>query len=140
MPSQEFTQAVRQIRQTDPSYDEAAYFFLKEGLDYTLDNLRTKKIQLEGNHVSGRQLVDGIRRYALEQYGPLARTVLEHWNIRSTRDFGVMVFQLVDLGVLGKTADDSLADFENQYDFEAAFCHPFRPKSLPPGGLPRSLE
>ena len=72
-------------------------------------------------HITGQEFCDGIRRYAIDQYGPLARTVLEYWGIHETLDFGKIVFALVDIGLMRKTEEDSLDDFKGVYDFKTAF-------------------
>jgi uncharacterized repeat protein (TIGR04138 family) len=92
-----------------------AYRFLFEGLEHTL-----KKLQRRG-HVTGRELSEGLRDKAVEEFGGLARLVLERWGIAKTEDFGEMVFNLVEAGLLGKTEQDRLEDFRNVFDFEDAF-------------------
>ena len=73
------------------------------------------------SHVTGQELLEGIRVYGLDQFGPLARQVFEHWGIQSTEDFGHIVFLLVEVKLLGKTEEDSIADFREVYDFAEAF-------------------
>ncbi|MCE9592002.1 MAG: hypothetical protein K8S99_15955 [Planctomycetes bacterium] len=73
-------------------------------------------------HVTGRQLCMGLRDFAIEQYGLLARTVLRRWRINSSEDFGHIVFAMVDAGLMGKTDDDTIRDFTDVYDFETAFA------------------
>jgi uncharacterized repeat protein (TIGR04138 family) len=72
-------------------------------------------------HVSGQQLCEAIRQYALEQYGLLARQVLGHWGIRKTSDFGEIVFNLIDIGQMRKTDDDRREDFDSVFDFGPGF-------------------
>lgn len=72
-------------------------------------------------HVTGQALCEGLRCYAIEQYGLLARTVLRRWKITSCQDFGRIVFAMVDAGLMSKTAEDSLSDFDNVFDFAEAF-------------------
>ena len=91
---------------------------------YALD-FTTKKLERKG-HVSGQELLEGIRDYALELFGPMARTVLEYWGIKNTRDFGEIVFNMIDAGLLGKAEQDSREDFENVYDFKAVFDKGFK--------------
>ena len=103
------------LRERHPRYHEAAYFFILSALHHVLEQLT------EPRHISGRELAEGVRDLALHQYGPMARTVLEHWGIEGTRDVGEIVFALVDAGVLLKQDDDSPRDFDGVYDFEEAF-------------------
>jgi uncharacterized repeat protein (TIGR04138 family) len=83
-------------------------------------------------HVTGQQLLDGIREFALTQYGPMARTVLNEWGIRRCEDFGDIVFNMVEQGLLSKTDQDSREDFKGGYDFDSAFVWPFLPPSKQP--------
>lgn len=76
----------------------------------------------EENHVTGSELCRAIQRYAIDQYGLLARNVLNHWGIRTTGDFGEIVFNLIDIGQMRKTDNDRREDFEEVYDFADAFC------------------
>lgn len=122
-----FAEAVEQICSEDPRFEKGAYHFVRQGLDHTIKNLKTKPGR-EGNHVSGQELLSGIREFALEQYGPLTLTVLHSWGVRSCEDFGAIVFNLVEAGVLGKTERDSRQDFADGYDFDEAFVAPFRPR------------
>ncbi len=75
----------------------------------------------EPRHVSGAEVAAAVRQLALERYGPLARTVLEHWGLHDTSDIGEIVFALVDCGVLIKQPEDSQEDFEGLFTFEEAF-------------------
>lgn len=124
----DFGEVVDLIRKEDPRFDRAAYFFVRQALDATLKGLKKKESERPSNHVTGQELLDGIREFALEQYGPLTMTLLEQWNVRSCADFGDIVFNLVDYGVLGKTENDRPEDFNGGYDFKEAFVRPFQPK------------
>ena len=83
-------------------------------------------------HVSGQQLLEGIRAHALEQFGPLTLMVLEEWGVRRCEDFGELVFNMVENSLLGKTENDSRDDFKGGYDFNEAFRRPFLPGSKKP--------
>jgi uncharacterized repeat protein (TIGR04138 family) len=120
-----FDEAVAQIRQEDPRYAPEAYHFIREALDFTTRSLK-KPTEGPGRHVSAAELLEGIRQYALKEYGPLAMTVLQTWGIRQCADFGQIVFNLVNKKFLGKTDDDSARDFDHGYDFATAFRAPFR--------------
>lgn len=113
------------IRERAGPYPPEAFLFVQEGLHETSENLFDREGLMsgpEGNrHVTGQQLCLGLRDYALRQYGLLARTVLDHWNIRRTEDFGRIVFALVDAGLLRKTDQDSIEDFAGVYDFDEVF-------------------
>jgi uncharacterized repeat protein (TIGR04138 family) len=123
-----FEEALEIINAKDPRYDKEAYLFVREALDFTQ---RTTGRDTRGHarHVTGQELVEGIRGYALEQFGPMTITVLEQWGIRNCLDFGEIVFNMVDLGLLAKTDKDSRSDFEGGYDFEEAFRKPFLPRN-----------
>ena len=120
-----FDEELEKLVARDPRYDRAAYLFLREALDHTQKLLG--RSSAEARHVSGQQLLDGIRDYALQQFGPMALMVLEEWGVRRCEDFGEMVFNLVDQGLLSKTASDRQEDFQGGYDFTEAFRKPFLP-------------
>ncbi len=121
-----FEEAVAQILNEDTRFASQAYFFVREALDFTTQMLQ-KPAAGAGRHVSGAELLDGIRRLALKEYGPMAMTVLNAWGINQCADFGCIVFNLVNKEFLGKTEEDSIRDFEGGYDFKAAFRAPFEP-------------
>ena len=121
-----FNEALAQILKDDPRYDEQAYLFLREALDFTI-KLFAKPIGGPGRHVTGTELLDGIRQYALQEYGAMTKTVLNRWGIHKGEDFGNIVFNLVEKGILGKTEQDRKEDFAGGYDFDEAFRQPYRP-------------
>jgi len=123
-----FDEAVELILARDPRYTRDAYTFVREALDFT-QKLLVRENRGAIRHVSGQELLDGIRQFALQQCGPMAVTVLEEWGVRNCRDFGEIVFNMVEIGLLAKTEKDSRADFENGYDFTDAFRKPFWPQS-----------
>ncbi|MGM0669958.1 MAG: Minf_1886 family protein, partial [Gemmatimonadota bacterium] len=89
--------------------------FLLSALHLVMEGLE------EPRHISGQELAEGVRELALKRFGPMARTVLEHWGIHSTQDLGDIVFAMVDCGVLIRREEDRKEDFRNLYDFEEAF-------------------
>ena len=123
----DFKSIVKTIYEEDPRYSVESYYFVRKALDYSLKHLKDKKILKKDRHISGQELLEGIRLFALDQYGPMAFFMLNNWNIKSCADFGSIVFNLVDSGVLGKTENDSHSDFSNGYDFKTAFETPFLP-------------
>ena len=112
----------------DPRYQRDAYLFVKDALDHT-QKLIVKNNKGELRHVSGQELLGGVRDYALTQFGPMAAMVFEEWGIKRCEDFGEIVFNMVEIGLLGKTEKDSRDDFANGYTFEDAFRKPFLPAS-----------
>ena len=80
--------------------------------------------EMVGHHVSGQQLCMGLRSLAMEKYGLLAPTVLRGWGVRSTEDFGKIVYAMVDAGLLRTSENDSMDDFRGVYDFDEAFDRP----------------
>lgn len=123
-----FMEVVRKICEADPRYDPDAYAFVREALDYTAKSL-DRPTKGPKRHVSGQELLEGIRMYALQEFGPMALTVFDAWGIHRTEDFGDIVFNLVEAKTLGKTEEDSKDDFAGIYDFEEAFARPFEPKT-----------
>jgi uncharacterized repeat protein (TIGR04138 family) len=111
----------------DARYARDAYHFLKEALDFT-QKFISKQNRGSVRHVTPAELLDGIRQFTLQQFGPMSVTVLEEWGVRNCHDFGEIVFNMVESGLLAKTEKDSREDFQNGYDFTEAFCKPFWPQ------------
>lgn len=132
-----FAEALDAIIEADARYSRDAYIFLRDALDYTTK--QQKKVKgAPIKHVAGPELLEGVRQYALKEFGPMVVTVLSYWGIRATDDIGNMVFNLIGAGIFGKTEEDSVEDFKGVYDFNDAFVKPFEPqpaplKKLPPG-------
>lgn len=114
-PTLEVLQKIQALVQRDSRYKPEAYLFALAALHFTVTQLPERR------HVTGQELLEGIRIYGLDQFGPLTRQVFEHWGIHSTEDFGRIVFLLVEVKLLGKTEEDSIADFRDAYDFAEAF-------------------
>lgn len=103
-------------------YPIEAYDFVQDGLFYTVRRVYGNQVDPGADHhVSGQQLCEGLREYALLRWGLMARAVLHRWNITSTRDFGRIVFSMVEGGHLRKRPQDCIEDFANVYDFRTCF-------------------
>ena len=111
----------KQIRDKAGPYPTQAYQFVREGLQHTVRTIHGQDEVEDNRHVSGQQLCLGLKDFALDQYGLMARTVLSHWNVRKTEDFGRMVFAMVEAGLMRKTDDDTLEDFTDVFEFNDAF-------------------
>jgi uncharacterized repeat protein (TIGR04138 family) len=123
-----FEEALAKMQAKDPRYHREAYLFVREALDHTQKTVG-KDPRGRIRHVTGQELLAGIREFALQQFGPMAKTVLEDWGIHCGEDFGEIVFNMIEVGWLAKTSKDSRADFANGYDFDEAFRKPFLPRS-----------
>ncbi len=131
MKKQNFNEMVNLIVKEDDRYTKEAYGFLKEALDFTMNKerkLKGKVVSKNQRHVTGQELLEGVREYALEQYGPMAYTVLTSWGLEKCEDFGEIVFNLIEYGVFSKNDEDSKEDFAAIYDFKDAFLKPFQPE------------
>jgi uncharacterized repeat protein (TIGR04138 family) len=113
------------MRQSAGPFPREAFQFVRDGLAHTVEMLhgegQTGDDSDESKHVSGQQLCLGLRDYALDRYGRMARLVLEHWGLRATDDFGRIVFAMVAVGLMRKTDEDSIEDFRAVYEFDEAF-------------------
>jgi uncharacterized repeat protein (TIGR04138 family) len=116
----DFYQLAEELFAQDPRYKPDAYEFLIQGLYFT-----QKKLKRVG-HVSGRELSEGLRDFAIEQFGPMAQTVFSHWGITLTQDLGNMVYNMINKGMLSRTEEDSLDDFKDVFDFQEAFANVLR--------------
>jgi uncharacterized repeat protein (TIGR04138 family) len=123
-----FEEALELIRVRDQRYTRDAYQFVREALDHTQRKMARENHGKIG-HVTGQELLGGIREYAIMEFGPMATMVFEEWGIFTCQDFGDIVFNMVDIGLLAKTDRDHRADFEGGYDFFEAFRKPFLPAS-----------
>ncbi len=131
------TRALLELVRRDRRYPLQAYLFIFEALQYAQEHLGwgrealseptpgadPEELQRPQRHLTGQELCEAIRRYALEQFGYMARCVFRCWNIHSTSDFGEMVYNLIGAGLMQKTPEDRREDFEGVYDFETAFAY-----------------
>ncbi|MFM8173636.1 MAG: Minf_1886 family protein [Pirellulaceae bacterium] len=122
-----------ELLQQDHRYPLESYQFVREGLAYAQ---QVMKMPPEGgagsepegeHHLTGQQLCEAIRHYAVDQFGYLAKTVLNHWNIYSTSDFGEIVYNLIRIKQMKKSKSDRREDFDDVYPFEGAFQPVFGP-------------
>ena len=132
LPTSTTQQRLAALAAQDRRYPVEAYHFVFEALDYVIERQdrliqRTGETAAPDRHISVVQLLDGLREYALEQFGPLARLVLERWNIYRTEDFGEIVFSLVEHRLLNKQEADRKSDFRNGFNFREAFDKAWRP-------------
>ncbi|MFW5653704.1 MAG: Minf_1886 family protein [Planctomycetota bacterium] len=112
------------IREKSP-YPNEAFIFVQEGLEFTVQQVYGRELvdrEPGSCHVTGEELCHGLRDYAIRKYGLMARSVLEHWNIARTEDFGRIVFAMVETGLWSQTDDDSMEDFRAVYSFDEAFA------------------
>lgn len=136
MQAMQFEQSVVSILKRDKRFDPHAYFFLKDALDFTLKRIA------EGNggqsrHVTGPELLEGFRDFALDQFGPMASTLMREWGVRKCLDVGDMVFHLIEEQVFGKQDSDTREDFTGPFDFEDSLVKPFLPKHAAANSGPR---
>ncbi len=128
MQAMQFEQSVVSILKRDKRFDPHAYFFLKDALDFTLKRIAESNGG-QARHVSGPELLAGCRDYALEQFGPMASTLMSEWSIRKCQDLGDMVFHLIEEQVFGKQDSDKKEDFSEVFDFQDSLTMPFVPAS-----------
>lgn len=110
------------IRQKAGPYPQAAFQFVRDGLQHTVKMVHGGDgPRAPDRHVDGQQLCIGLRDYAVDRYGLLARMVLFRWGITRTDDFGRIVFAMVEGKLMQATESDTIRDFESVYSFEEAF-------------------
>ncbi len=118
--SQNFGVIIERIHDQDSRYREDAYAFVMEALSFTQKKLNRPR------HVTGIELLDGIKGLLIKKFGPLTMTVLKHWGIGRTEDFGNIVFNLVENRILSKTEEDNIDQFRDGYDFTEVFYNGYR--------------
>ncbi len=145
------SESIAELLQRDARYRFDAYVFVFESLRYAQEILglgtkqRSDSIGAEAaaegtaspkdlgaaeseepeRHLTGQELCEAIRLYALEQYGYMAKSVLNYWGVKCTGDFGEIVFNLIEIGQMKKTPQDRREDFHDVYDFDAGLQHKF---------------
>lgn len=122
----DFERAVDEIVRRDPRFDPLAYYFLKDSLDFTVKRLAGGS-RGRFRHVSGGELLAGFRDHALEQFGPMASTLMDEWGVREGRHVGEMVFHLIDERVFGRQDSDRKEDFAEAFDLTESLVRPFLP-------------
>lgn len=129
MQPTQFMDAVQAICSRDQRYDVGAYFFLKEALDFTVRRAMESN-EGEHRHVAASELLIGFRDLAIQEFGPMASTMMLEWGIKSCSDIGIMVFQLIDEGVFGKQDSDTQEDFAELFPLIETLEAPFKPRSM----------
>ena len=117
--SEKLERSIEELARMDRRFPPAAYMLVFEGLEVALARLSHRR------HVAPQELLNGIRTAALDQWGLLARTVLESWNIKTTADLGDLVFSLISKGLLVAGDEDHRAQFENTFEFHEGFDEAF---------------
>ena len=121
-----FQDAILEAVKNDPRYHPQAYEFVREALHAAVKHFRSGQ---EDQHVSGQEVLEGVRLYALAEYGPMSLTLLTQWGLNRGEDVGNVVYNLIETGYFGRNDGDSLEDFSGGYDFTEAFSAPFQPQS-----------
>lgn len=118
---------LRKVWKKDGRYRLEAYQFLFDALDKTVRFAGRDEETGAARHVSGEELLDGMRVYASSLFGPLAAQVWRTWGVKSTLDWGRIVFLLVENELLRRQDTDTIEDFGSGYDFDAVFVDAYRP-------------
>jgi len=126
MAKRNFQSVLDAIFKDDSRYHAGAYVFVRMALDFSVKKLSEKKALPQGaKHVSTAELLEGIRLFALETFGPMAAVLFEEWGVKTCEDFGNIVFNMIKVGELSKSENDRIEDFQNGYDFNTAFVKCF---------------
>ena len=112
----DYNEVLKQVREKDPRFGPEAYAFVFQALDYTMQVIKGKR-----QHVTGQELLEGIRQLGLKEFGRLAPMVFKSWGVKKSRDFGDIVYNLVNAQIMGKRDEDSVEDFAGGWDMETAF-------------------
>ncbi len=128
MKTIEFYTKVNKITLKDSRYSSDAYEFINDAVIYTVKKSEENKKENDSSHISGEELLYGVREYALKQFGPMAYSVFCEWGIFDGMAVGNIVFNMIEHKLLSSSENDSIKDFENAFDFKAALCSPFLPQ------------
>ena len=124
----ELLKTIRAIVAKDPRFEINAYLFVQETLDIAIKEIPRGNL-VDGErpvHVGAKEWLAAFRKYALSEFGPLARDVLEEWGLNSTADVGEIVAHLVDAGVIARQEEDSYEQFKDVFSFKEAFEDPYQ--------------
>src|SRR5687768_16906976 len=121
-------EALRKLALQDGRYSPEAFRFLYESLEHALRLAGREEAEGVDRHVSGREVLAGMRACALQQFGPLAAHVWRSWGIRESLDWGRIVFLLVDHKMLKRQEGDTIEDFADNFDFDQVFERDYRPQ------------
>jgi uncharacterized repeat protein (TIGR04138 family) len=133
MPDETF--ALHQLVARDRRYPIEAYFFVRDALSYAADSMELSNQyhhesetheSAEEHHLTGQQLCEAIREFAVNQFGYMARIVLKNWGIQSTNGFGDIVYNMIEIGLMKKSDQDLKSHFDDVYEFESAFDERFQ--------------
>jgi uncharacterized repeat protein (TIGR04138 family) len=122
-----FEEAIQRAILRDPRYTAGAYEFVRDALHVSVEKYRGGD---EAQHVSGQELLIGVRELALKEFGPMALTILNTWGLTQGIDVGNIVYNLIEVGYFGRSEGDSLDDFADGFSWEQAFQQPYLPKRL----------
>lgn len=117
---------IQNVRRRDRRFSRHAYYFVLDALDWTMSELGREQLAGDERHVGGRELLAGIKEFASLQFGPMALLVFERWGVRSSADFGEIVFNLIDAELLSRRPTDSRLDFVDGTDFRETFAKKHR--------------
>jgi uncharacterized repeat protein (TIGR04138 family) len=110
-----YEQALDRVLESDTRYSREAYLFIQAALDYFQRRHRKGRVR---EHVTGPELLNGIRELAILEYGPMARSVLNHWGLLRGEDVGEIVYNLIGVGLMAKTPEDRREDFDGVMAFD----------------------
>ncbi len=126
---------LKEIMERAGGYSPLCFVFIRDGLAHTVEMVHGNRedetllelgLSEESRHVSGHELCIGLKEYAIERYGMMAKSVLNKWGIHHTLDFGKIIFAMVDAGLMRTTDEDRLEDFDGVYEFDDVFPDPTR--------------
>lgn len=118
-------QAITELAIENPRYDREAYLFVVEGLEWSMEQLGQRR------HLTGAELAEFLTAYAREQFGSMAWFVLNEWGVFTTRDFGELVYNLIEVGLMNRQEGDEIEDFDDVLDLEQSLNDPdFVPSPL----------
>ena len=131
--------SLQQLIDKDSRYPVEAYFFIREALAFASDSMELGMHDLDKEiaesdleksrrerHLSGQELCEAIRLYAINQFGYMAKVVLKSWGIQATSDFGEIVYNMIDVGIMKKSSRDQRSHFDDVYQFNEAFESDFK--------------
>jgi len=119
--------SIEEIAKKDGRYNAMAFKFVHDGLAKIVERIRESRgYEPEPHHISGQELALGIAELAIDRWGRLARLVFYRWGVRSSRDFGEIVYLMIENGWMTAQETDTIEDFDDVFDFETIFEKQFK--------------
>lgn len=110
MLKNELKKIIESIVSHEKRYSKDAYKFVSAAVNYTVAERNAK------GHVDAHELLAGISEFALKEYSVFYEEIFKSWGVNTAADIGNIVFSLIEQKALGASPEDSIEDFNIDFD------------------------